>query len=101
MNNINKYIKERNEEFDKNFVHKDGVTLLEPLNAIEVKAHQTETLSGLIELLEEEVEGRLPNEYAVRKYQTLEARTYEEKQLVREALLDFKQTLNNIKKTIN
>ena len=106
MNQLIKLTEERNEEFDKNFVHKDGVTLLEPLNAIEVKAHQTETIQGIIELLEEQVEGMKSNrEFADRDAKKARnpriAEMLGRQAGTNEAVDTFKQTLNNIKKTIN
>jgi len=42
------------------------------------------------------IEERKPNEYAVRYYKTLQARTWEEKKLIIEALEDLKEAINNI-----
>jgi len=43
------------------------------------------------------IEERTPNEYAVRKYKTVEARTYDEKNLVIEAFEDLKEAILKIK----
>ena len=44
-------------------------------------------------IIEEAFDIKMPNEYSVREYKTMEAGTYDEKQLVIEALQDIKHTL--------
>ena len=105
--NINKYIKERQELFEEKFVRKyEGTALLEPLDAIDVQDFQTETIQGIIELLEEQVEGMKSNrEFADRDAKKARnpriAEMLGRQAGTNEAVDTFKQTLNNIKKTIN
>ena len=59
-----------------------------------IKRAEQEMMERVVEL----IKSRKPNEYAVRKYKTVEARTWDEKTLVIEALDDL---LSSLDKEIN